>query len=582
MCSRFSSWSCATLLTLALAATLAAEEPPRPFPGPLPPLELAEAERKARAGDLVEARRTFERLTASADAAVAAGARAGRDRAARAQEAWTRLAQAFGRLRSATLALPPDEHDLPLAHLFGPDSHPGSVVDPARYDAEFAALAALPLPLDAPPAAVRAVLGAARALVLYGAVAPPNYLPARADRLLQAERLVHQALVAPDAAWRDAICGRLRDFTEFAPALWEEIVRRAPHPSPGDPGTYAEEYEVPYDRSSARYHLFVPATYRPSRPCPLLVTLHPTGGQGQAMLGWWRSLAGDQGYLLLAPTATAFRTKGWGKTELERACILAAIDHVRARFAVDPDRTYLTGYSMGGHASWDLGIEFADRWAGILPMAGAPFGIAEGRLQSLLALPIFSYYGLYDSAGNAGGIAGRNQEATRILEKLGADLTVVEDQERGHMLELTHAHALSWYGWMDRKTRTVWPALVRAVLAPDGPRRAYWICPTLPPGGKWPTPDPTRSPPPAPFVRAEIKPGNRIQVYGDHLGDFDCWLGGPELDLAAPVRLSLDGKTVFEGAKPRDLGVLLRLAAESGDHGRLFWNVIRVRGGKGE
>ncbi|MBI3270479.1 MAG: hypothetical protein HYZ53_15830 [Planctomycetes bacterium] len=568
------------LLLGGVRCALAADPP---FPGPTAPLELAEADRRARAGEMVEARRIYERLAAGSDPAVAAEATKRRPRVERALDAWGRLAKAFGRLRVAQTELPPADGDDLLAQLLGPSSHPGSVVDALRYDEGHDALAAIDVSESLKPADLRTALRLARATLLYRALAPPGAFPVRAELVLQAERLVQQAIASADAAWRDAIAARLSsaEFEGLPPALWEEMLRRAPHPARGDPGTYEEEYDVPYNGSGARYHLFVPACYRPSRPRPLLVALHYTAGEGKSMLNWWRSLGGDQTYIIVAPTATAYRTQGWAKTELERSCIVSAIEHVRARWAVDPDRIYLTGYSMGGHASWDLGIEFADRWAGVLPMAGAPFDIGEGRLQNLLKLPVFTYFGAKDTEGSRGGITGLNEEATRTLQKQGTDLTVVEDHARGHMLELTREHALAFYAWMDARRRVVYPKLFRSVYPAFPARRAYWIDP-IPEPGKPAGLDPLKPPPPGVFVRVEIKPGNKVQVYADRMGDFDCYVGGPDLDLVLPVRLSLNGSLVFEGPRPRDLRFLLSTVARTHDAGWLFWNRVKVRAGKGE
>tara|TARA_B100001059_G_scaffold134110_2_gene134343 strand:- start:3302 stop:4663 length:1362 start_codon:yes stop_codon:yes gene_type:complete len=41
-----------------------------------------------------------------------------------------------------------------------------------------------------------------------------------------------------------------------------------------------------------------------------------------------------------------------------------------ARYQNDPDRRWLTGHSMGGHGTWQLGATFPDRWAAIAPSAG--------------------------------------------------------------------------------------------------------------------------------------------------------------------------------------------------------------------
>jgi hypothetical protein len=48
-------------------------------------------------------------------------------------------------------------------------------------------------------------------------------------------------------------------------------------------------------------------------------------------------------------------------------------------YQTDPDRTYLTGHSMGGHGAWYLGATYPDRWAAIAPMAGWRSFFSYGR-----------------------------------------------------------------------------------------------------------------------------------------------------------------------------------------------------------
>jgi pimeloyl-ACP methyl ester carboxylesterase len=47
-------------------------------------------------------------------------------------------------------------------------------------------------------------------------------------------------------------------------------------------------------------------------------------------------------------------------------------DDALATFAIDEDRVYVTGHSMGGWASYLLPILYPDRFAASLPYAGVP------------------------------------------------------------------------------------------------------------------------------------------------------------------------------------------------------------------
>ncbi len=77
----------------------------------------------------------------------------------------------------------------------------------------------------------------------------------------------------------------------------------------------------------------------------------------------------DWGHLV-APTnrrAFGFAWEDWGRLDA-----MEVLDYAEELFHTDPQRTYLTGHSMGGHGTWYLGATYPDRFAAIAPAAGYP------------------------------------------------------------------------------------------------------------------------------------------------------------------------------------------------------------------
>ncbi|MEQ9288369.1 MAG: alpha/beta hydrolase [Cyclobacteriaceae bacterium] len=77
----------------------------------------------------------------------------------------------------------------------------------------------------------------------------------------------------------------------------------------------------------------------------------------------------DWGHLV-APTNRrpfGFAWEDWGRLDA-----LEVLDHSEKLFGTDPQHTYLTGHSMGGHGTWYLGATYPDRFAAIAPCAGYP------------------------------------------------------------------------------------------------------------------------------------------------------------------------------------------------------------------
>lgn len=73
------------------------------------------------------------------------------------------------------------------------------------------------------------------------------------------------------------------------------------------------------------------------------------------------------GYIV-APTNR--RPYGFDWEEIGRRDAQEVLALAQERFRTDPLRTYLTGHSMGGHGTWQVGVHYPDRFAAIAPSAG--------------------------------------------------------------------------------------------------------------------------------------------------------------------------------------------------------------------
>jgi dienelactone hydrolase len=104
----------------------------------------------------------------------------------------------------------------------------------------------------------------------------------------------------------------------------------------------------------------------PAGEAPALVlSLH--GASVQA-LGQAEAYESKRWAHIVAPTNRrpyGFDWEDWGRLDA-----LEVLDLAQARLQTDPRRTYLTGHSMGGHGTWNLGVTFPDRFAAIAPSAG--------------------------------------------------------------------------------------------------------------------------------------------------------------------------------------------------------------------
>jgi phospholipase/carboxylesterase len=143
--------------------------------------------------------------------------------------------------------------------------------------------------------------------------------------------------------------------------------------------------------------LYVPASYTPSEPLPLVVLLHGAGASGADWFGSYGPRADAARVVLLAPDCRFFSwdaISNAGNFSEDVAFISAAITAIFTRCAIDAHRMALFGFSDGASYALALGLANGDRLRhtaafspGFIPGAprhGTPdFFIAHGLSDSV-------------------------------------------------------------------------------------------------------------------------------------------------------------------------------------------------------
>lgn len=130
-----------------------------------------------------------------------------------------------------------------------------------------------------------------------------------------------------------------------------------------------------------RYFLYVPESYDPSTPTPLVITIHGFAQwpAHQMQISGWNELADRHGFIVVYPSGTGFplrwRTSGSPGSEtdplLEVEFISALIDALSLEYNLDPARIYANGLSNGGGMSVVLACRLSERIAAIGSVSGA-------------------------------------------------------------------------------------------------------------------------------------------------------------------------------------------------------------------
>ena len=151
------------------------------------------------------------------------------------------------------------------------------------------------------------------------------------------------------------------------------------------------------------YLLFLPQDYdaKSKKRWPLILFLHGAGERGTNI--WKVATHGppknvqehpDFPFIVVSPQCPD--GEHWSNEIL-----LALLEQTVRDYAVDTNRIYLTGLSMGGFGTWDLGLTYPEKFAAIVPICGGGQMItvvlsSREKTQALKTLGVWAFHGAKD------------------------------------------------------------------------------------------------------------------------------------------------------------------------------------------
>jgi len=182
------------------------------------------------------------------------------------------------------------------------------------------------------------------------------------------------------------------DVSEFAVVVdWDELAERESTPEPVITGASTRWYVSSMDLGQGvaasaglstdpqflgrvqPYSICLPATYAPGRTLPLTLLLHSLAlGQTQFAAIDPRLLhevCEGRDSVVVTPLARGSSTWYFDTGELDVWEVWA---RVAEQFGTDPNRTVVSGYSMGGYAAYKFGLTYPEVFAQAVVLAGPP------------------------------------------------------------------------------------------------------------------------------------------------------------------------------------------------------------------
>ncbi len=212
------------------------------------------------------------------------------------------------------------------------------------------------------------------------------------------------------------------------------MVQRVPRPAvrtaetEQEPGFQLRTLKAP-GFGERKYTLYLPANYAEAKSLPTILFLHGSGERGEdgivpAQVGLGPAVLARQAEF---PAIVIFAQarESWAADKADAQSALAILDEVAAKFKVDPNRTILTGLSMGGRGSWEIAAANKGRFSAVVPIC-SPARIETA--SNLKSYPLWAIVGDTDRVDTI-----RSMRAmTAKLTDLGAAVKYTEYRGVGH------------------------------------------------------------------------------------------------------------------------------------------------------
>jgi predicted esterase len=398
--------------------------------------------------------------------------------------------------------------------------------------------------------------------------------------------LLRRYLASTEAGKRAELRRRLEDEEAFD-AQTVTAVAAAMLPPIAPPAAQAEglyEIDVPVPgsvnsgRDSIRCLVQLPPEYDALRRYPTILSLHAAWTSPLNQIEWWAGSRGAEGtrlgqaarhgVIVIAPAWAEENQLAYQYSATEHAVVLASLREASRRFAIDSDRVFLSGHSMGGDAAWDIALAHPDLWAGLIAVSATAGRYVNHYHANAQSLPLYIVGGGLDQAR----FSANQMDLERYLVK-GYDITFVEYQGRGH--EHFSDEVIRIFDWLARRSRPQTPKEINAVTLRPWDRFFWWLEIESPPQqtmvlpSDWPPPRTIR-----PFSLAgKISSQNRLTARcgADRVR---VWLSPEFVDFNNPLTVSLGGRRLYQGDVTPNLDVLLEDLRTRCDYQHPFWAVI--------
>ena len=183
---------------------------------------------------------------------------------------------------------------------------------------------------------------------------------------------------------------------------------------PGQPILYRPE--------QVTYYLHLPEGVTPDAPRALVLAISPSNA-GQDMFPSWEKAARRYGFIFACPN----RAGNSVRTDVRGQTVMDVLHDVRERYAVDPQRIFLAGFSGGARMATGVVLKFPGLFAGLIPVGGIVYNQDTTALANLKVTR-----GVYLYAGENDFNRGECERAREIMAGASIPVTLMIGRGKAH------------------------------------------------------------------------------------------------------------------------------------------------------
>ena len=321
------------------------------------------------------------------------------------------------------------------------------------------------------------------------------------------------------------------------------------------PGQTTQVEFTAEDGRDTRVSIYGPAGRH--RSYGLILMLHGYGGNGRsAVTRSYQNFANKNGYIIVSPDAQRPAKGKWNEDLPEQILgtptqhwwsyrsdgfVNGLIDDLCWKYPIDRNRVVLSGMSMGGFGTWNLGTRFSDRFCALAPLAGGlcmrDYETDELDERYKLLLGNLRWLPSYFVHGNTDNLVPVvfSEMIEEILLEREFDHVYKELDGVGHQLDLRGGGTIlpDIHQWLTKKRRVLEPAEIEhhALSADHG--RQHWVRIDEFEEDKKPA-----------KVIAKAEKGNRITVDSENVKSLTIFVSNKLLKEKNKITVEWNGKEV--------------------------------------